>query len=330
VEAGTTKNTVSKALRGAPGVGEETRSRILRLADEYGYTRHVVRGAEGANRAAQITMVCKEEFLNEPFFWAAVFSGVWEGAAEGRASIRCVISEKIVGAPSQMAEFNAKFCDGILAMGYLSDELLVSLSRLGIPMVVVDHYTDAIDCDFVNSANRAGVVRAVRYLAGMGHTAIGFVNNERHTYTYSYHERYRGYANAMKTLGLPVVERFVWPKSTFDNSEVYFYERIAAMEKQGGDRPTAFVCVNDLTGWNLLTALNARGYRVPEDFSLVGFDNNLVYGPQLTSMDVPQKTFGRRALQTLLRRLEAPDAPFEHIQIATTLVERDTVRDLRR
>jgi len=216
-----------------------------------------------------------------------------------------------------------EYCDGILVLGVLPDSQLIRIRNLGIPMVVVDHYSDSVECDYINTANVNGVIKAVDFLAQNGHKKIGFINNEFATVTDSHANRYRGYRKRLDDLGLEVDPHFIWPNASYDKFD-YFRKQLDKLNAYG-DAPTAWVCVNDTTAYNFYTVLTERGLRVPEDFSIIGFDNISGIPPILTTMEIPQRTMGRTALSRLMRRLKKPDEPFESIELFTKLVDRGSV-----
>jgi DNA-binding LacI/PurR family transcriptional regulator len=323
-ELGTTKNTVSKAMRGATGVSDEMRSRVLKLACDYGYKNGK---ADLAKPPVQVTMVWLEKHFKDTYFWTNVCSGILECAAENGASLNTIIIDKVKEDISQIPALQKKYCEGVLVMGDLPAGALGMIKALELPMVVVDYYSCSIDCDYINTANKKGILKAMRHMAQMGHTKIGFVNNRDAVNIYSFTKRYEAYISEMGELGFPVDKSFVWPDSSYDDNS-YLKEQLAGLESRSSF-PTAFMCVNDITGRNLHAVLLEKNYKVPEDISIVGFDNiHFPFGPLLTTIDAPQNAIGRRALSQLLRRLSQPEAPFESIQINTTLIDRGTVRRL--
>jgi DNA-binding LacI/PurR family transcriptional regulator len=327
-ELGTTKNTVSKALRGASGVGEELRTRILALAEEYGYSKGPL-PASASKTPVAITMVWREHHFRDAYFWSNVCSGVLEKASENSISINTVIVEKMKDDIRQLPAFQSSYCQGALMMGDPTPGFLEKLMSMGIPVVGVDCSSDSIDCDFVNTDNKKGIKVAMRHLAEMGHRKIGFVNNKAAVRTYSFQQRFEAFLEGMREMGAPVDKRFIWPDSSYD-SNTYLMNQARLLEAIG-EAPTAWVCVNDLTGRNLHAVLTECGYRIPEDMSIIGFDNiSFPFGPYLTTIDAPQKAIGQRALAQLLHRIENPNEPYESIFLNATLVDRETVRNIKR
>lgn len=319
-ELGTTKNTVSRALRGKPGVSEELRGKILDLAALRGYQKRVEE--ETSPTPTKITMVCNSAMPTDIFFWPSVIGGIFEYSAKHHISTHSVIVDTVEDDVKYLLPLQEKHCDGILVMGTIPEATLQHIAELGLPMLVLDHYSDNVECDYVNVGNRNGMLKAVDFLYNHGHRNIGFINNETAHYTYSLTHRYQGYKQRMEELGLVVDPRFVWGESKYADLQ-YFRDNLDAL---GSDAPTAWLCANDVTAYNFCAVLRERGIRVPEDVSVIGFDNIPgVFHTQLTTLAVPQSNMGQYALRRLMRRLRRPNEPFENIEIFTQLINKESV-----
>jgi len=320
-EIGTTKNTVSRAIRGKSGVSDELRDKINNLAAQYGYQKKM----QARKEQIKVTMVCNSGLPGDIYFWPSVMRGIFEYSAKHQISINSVIVDMIKDDIKYLLPLQEEHCDGILIVGTLPDAQFVRIAGLGIPMVTVDHYSDSVACDFVNTANEHGTLKAVDFLVERGHKKIGFINNEAATHTHSLTHRYQGYKKRIESLGLTVDPHFVWPNSSYTDNQ-YFKEQLDMLAAYG-DAPTAWICVNDLTAYNFCSVLKERGLRIPEDVSVIGFDNIPgIFHTQLTTMEIPQSIIGCRALRKLMRRMSHPEEPFEYIEIFTRLVDRGSVK----
>jgi len=220
-----------------------------------------------------------------------------------------------------------KHCDGILIVGTLPDTQFERIAKLGMPMVTIDHYSDHVECDYVNYANENGIIKAIDFLAEQGHQKIGFINNETAPYIYSLTFRYQGYLKRMEQLGLKLDSQFIWPNSSYNDNQ-YFNSQLDMLDSYG-DRPTAWICANDLTAYNFCSVLKERGICIPDDVSVVGFDNIPgVFHTPLTTLEIPKNAIGQRALHRLMSRLKNPEEPFESIEIFTRLIVRESVKKI--
>ena len=97
--------------------------------------------------------------------------------------------------------------------------------------------------------------------------------------------------------------------------------------ESGEDRPTAWICGNDSTAGDFYCVLLEHGFKIPDDFSIIGFDNNsLFYTQFLTTMAIPQKSMGRHAVSRLMHRIRNPGEPYVNILFNTDMVVRNSVK----
>ena len=327
IELGISKNTVSRALRGLSGVSEDVRQKIVTLAEDSGYK---IKSETGT--LYHIVMVHRKVLAEDLTFWPVVLSGIMTFAADKGISIRVITidSENGNGNNSQLQSIKSQKCDGLLVVSDIDDKSLHTLTEFNLPMVVVDYHSDIFDCDYVVTANRKGIFKALSHLVENNHTKIGFVGNKADRY--SYRERYHAYRYYMQEFGLLVDDRNVWLDVGYH--EYDFYKR--KIDELGNKElnhncnlATAYLCVNDAMAVDFAIALGEYGYHVPDDISIVGFDNIGYPGGRLfTTLDVKKQAMGKRAVEQLLAKISNPEKTFETISINTELITRDTVKKL--
>ncbi|MGI4789697.1 MAG: GntR family transcriptional regulator [Janthinobacterium lividum] len=206
-----------------------------------------------------------------------------------------------------------------------------SVQAQGHPVVFVDRYDEALSCDFVGIDNYASAREAVEYLLGLGHTRIAHLTHDPEAS--SIQERAAGYEAALHFAGLPKSAGTTWvmPSETFPECIENFVTWFLETEQP----PTAVFALNDQIAHILIARLEARGKRVPEDLSVMGFDDDDMYSARpalLTTMRQPFERIGQRAAEILLRRLSSPLSPTTFLQVLmpTHLVERSTCRSLEK
>lgn len=206
-----------------------------------------------------------------------------------------------------------------------------SAQRQGHPVVFVDRYDDAMLSDFVGIDNYAAAKDATEYLLRLGHTRIAHLTGNERTSTLR--ERAAGYQVALQRAGLPASAERIWalPAQTYPQC----MDEFVAWLLQTPSPPTAVFAINDPIAHTLIARLEAQGKRVPEDLSVLGFDDDDMYSARpalLTTLRQPFERIGQRAAELLLRRLAhtAPPQTFQHILLPTHLVERSTCRSLER
>lgn len=215
---------------------------------------------------------------------------------------------------------------GILIWPVLYDDPARCLFKLvhqgPIPMVLVDRTFDELDCDYVTSDNYAGARAAVEYLVDLGHRRIAFLSRPV-LQLLTVGERLRGYQDALQDAGLAPLEPWLVGE-TDQEMEIVFtlrsYSGFASQEieqivryLQAPQRPTAIFAMNDMMAMHAIKAIRLVGLRVPEDLSLVGFDDEGIVN---TLLDVPLTTvaqdgfsMGKRAAELLIQRMEGHDGP---------------------
>ncbi len=317
------KNTVSKALRGAPGVSDELRKKIIDLASEMGYKKAARPSGKSLNN---ITIIGRKTFFAEVTFWPHVFYGITHYAGDKDIKISIVnVDETKEDKPDTFSSIISHESDGYIIVGTISDLLLKKIKATNIPIVVVDHFSEEIDCDYINSSNKIGIYKVIKHLYQNNHKRIGFIGNS--ISAYSFVERYEAYLKYMQEFSLPVLSDYIWLDAEYLNTE-YYKNKIALLGKSQ-NFPTAWVCVNDNTALTFMNALIEMGIKVPADISITGFDNisNLLYS-SLTTIEVPKQSMGERAVEQLLFRAENPDAPYTNIVLHTNLIQRSSVKTI--
>lgn len=199
----------------------------------------------------------------------------------------------------------------------------------GLPVVMIDNLRD-IDADYVVSDNFGGARQAVEHLAALGHRSIGHITHEALTLIPSRPERVRGFVDTCKRLGFrdhecPV---FALPEHAAED-EVAFCEW-AREFLSDRDMPTAYFCYSDFVAEKLFRAVQATGKRVPEDVSIVGFDNSIVARScpvPLTSIDRNRGVQGLLAVRLLAERVENSEKDLDcrkGLIVPCHIVERDS------
>jgi DNA-binding LacI/PurR family transcriptional regulator len=201
-------------------------------------------------------------------------------------------------------------------------ESITMLGELGIPYVALFSAPSTSQCDSVAVDDYSGVNQAMRYLASLGHKNIGFCRPVPGDAPHPREQAYRQYA---KEAGIAAPEKFIVSLEALD--ERRYTEELNAMLGQKPS-PTAFVAGNDHTALRLIKRLSALKWRVPEDVSIIGFDNSAFteYLPvALTTVNQPKREMGRRALEMLLEHIELSSSQTGRSEIFETyLIVRDS------
>ncbi len=321
--AGVSKSLVSLVMRGSPLVGVERREAVLRAATELDYRPNAVARSLVRKRSFVIGVVLSD--LHNPFF-AEVVDGIEE---EARICGYQALFSTARLSPEREAEALETFLelrtDGlILAGAELPIQDIVAVATMA-PLVLVTRSTRSPLVDSVTNDDRAGARLAVEHLVALGHRAIAHIDGGKGAGAAA---RRSSYLATMSNHGLAEEASIVRGAFTEEGGAAGV-ERLLAR----GRTPTAIFAANDLAAVGALHALGERALRVPEDVSLVGYDNSSLAAlghVDLTTIDQPRRQLGAAAVRLLLERLDRGRREARHLVVPPHLVTRGTTSSPRR
>ncbi len=325
--SGVSVSTVSLVLNNKPGISQETRRRVLEVAEQLAYPLKAQTTARTLNRLSTLGMVVKTDPDSPPQanpFYSKVILGIEDVCRRSGinllfATLPVDENNRPVEAPQLMYHQGV---DGLLMVGTYLDQPLSSLSEKRTPpIVLVDGYSRGDSYDKVVSDNFWGAYQAVNYLIRKGHRHIGLLGSEPNAYP-SLQERRNGYLRAMKDhkLSPGYIANFNINCSKGYNETIAFLQDYPHL--------TALFCINDDVASHAVRALNTLGKRVPTDISIIGYDDTYLAmntQPALTTMHVDTLAMGRAAVHLLALRSENPESARMTLTIHPRLVERDSV-----
>lgn len=313
--AGVSKSLVSLVMRGSPQVSDQKRRAVLRAAQELSYRPNAVARSLVRKRSNLIGVMLSD--LHNPFF-VEVVDGIQEEAltAEYHALFNTGGREAAGEAEAIEALLQLR-TDGLILASPVLPARQIRASATATPVVLVARPSRWPEVDSVTNDDRAGASLAVGHLVELGHRAIAHIDGGKGAGAAA---RRAGYKKAMKGHGRePIV---VPGEYTEDGGAT----GVAHLLKERR-RPTAIFAANDLAAIGALQALEANGLRVPEDVSLVGYDNTALAGLghiELTTIDQPRRKIGATAVQLLLDRLAGNRDRARHVLLQPSLVVRRT------
>lgn len=297
--AGVSRALVSLALNGSPKVSDMRRQRVFDACAELGYRRNAVARQLASRRSGSVGVLLND--LHNPFF-AETYDGVADGA--GGHEMRLLLTtgnRRPSGEQDAIDHMLEHRVDGmILVSPRLPAAAIVAASQI-VPVVVVGRVVkgDRIDC--VTNDERRGAGEVVDHLVALGHTRIVHIHGGAGAGAKA---RWRGYEQAMKAHGL-----------TPDVVPGDFTEQAGAAAAEvlltRAPRPTAVYAANDMAAVGALNTFERAGLSVPDDVSVVGYDNTFLARMQdiaLSSVDQSTDEMGRIAVALLAKRIEQPDA----------------------
>jgi LacI family transcriptional regulator len=319
--AGVSIATVSRAVNGRGDVSEETRGMVRRIAREHGYT--VNRNARGLS-AGRTGLIGVTLPVIHPTYFSSIVASMAEALGEHDMRIvLCPTQHQHDREISLIERLMHGTTDGaILVLPEESASELRTLVRQGYRFVVVDPselHND--DIPAVSAAHSAGADQAMRHLLSLGHRRIAAITGPRGRLATE--ERLRGYYAAIAGVGVLLDAQLV---AESDFTVAGGFEAAASLLELP-DRPTAIFAFNDPLALGAMQAARSHGLRIPEDVSIVGFDDTIeaqFVTPGLTTVRQPLAEMGRMAVSLLIRLLENQAHETVQLELATRLVVRSS------
>jgi LacI family transcriptional regulator len=300
--AGVSKATISRVLNGKPDVDPETRERVLRLVDEFGFVPSIAASGLAGGRSRLLGV------LIPSLIWPLmpeVMRGIGE-VVENTAYELVLYTMSPTQDRSAVIDriLAAKLTSGLLAVfpGQSTDHLNW-LQDQGFPIVMIDDQGAPTRAPWVGTDNREGAYAAVRHLLSLGHRRIAHIQAPS-TFQVS-KDRAAGYRDALAEAGLALEPSFLVEGDFRPSSGRVGAEKLLSLP----NRPTAIFAANDEMAYGVLAAAETLGLRVPDDLAVVGFDDiasSAHIRPPLTTVRQPFYEMGQAATRMLLSQVEAP------------------------
>ncbi|WP_162463327.1 LacI family DNA-binding transcriptional regulator [Paenibacillus psychroresistens] len=326
------KFTVSQALSGKSGVGNDTRQRILKLAEALGYRVKPIAvsgrlSLEYSEPAVTSTVFIymKEEFRKETNFWARVLDGLQAGCREMGWTYSFIDNSTNLSTFTDLVN-HAKNPLGIIVIGISQRSHLLVLQNVGLPIVLVDHEDPLISADVILNANMEASLIACNHLIAQGCSSLIFIG--RDSLAVSFKERWWGCKLAIEEWNKANPEQRCslqkWSISlAMRNWQQQFEKRILAWEPH--NFPNAILCANDQIAMQLLLTFKRLNITVPDQCRVVGIDNieaSADTSPSLTTIELAKEPLGMRAIQSLKRKLQNGHTIREKIILSAELIIR--------
>ena len=313
--------TVSKVINGRYGVAVETSQRVQQAIDDLGYEASLA-AQSLRNHKTNVIGVLVSDF--EPFS-----SEVLKGAAD---ALRGTGFELVVysagGRVGEHVGWERRYLSrlsGTLIDGAVLVTPTVTDVNYGAPIVAVDPHTGPTGMPTVDSDNWYGARLGVSHLLDLGHRRIGMITGRPDLQSAQLRES--GYREALSDAGVPIDEDLIQLGAFDPDIAREAAHRLLIMP----DRPTAIFAANDLSAITAMAVAAELGLRVPDDLSLVGFDNvpeSALATPPLTTVEQPIRLMGQRAVEMLVKLIRGEPVDTNHIRLATRLVHRSSTRAL--
>ena len=325
-ELNISRNAVSLALAGKPGIGPELRQRIHDSAERLQY-----RGPTKASitKGLNFISLAPEFPAGENPFYTHIFSGIEQGLkSAGHHLMFASVTNNQYDDPRLPSIFQTIKFAGILLIGAFPARYIQKIQSSGLPMVIVDHQLENLPVHTVGCTNSSGMYQLTQLILNSGHTDIGFIGPIQ--LSRAYYERWTGFCRAMEQADVErnkqaeITES--WPIDQIDNLEI-----IRSAMRNLPHIPRVFICLSDLIAMSVMVVLREMGLRIPTDVSLTGFDDiqaaHLTL-PPLTTYRAPRLEMGREAARYICQLVAQPGLPPSQREMYGSLQIRESVLSL--
>lgn len=317
-------STVSRVIADSPRISEETKQKVKKAMEHLGYHPNF----NARNLASQSTKVLglvmpssKDVGFQNPFF-PTVLQGISEGAQEKNYALQMSTgkSEKeVLDAVIQMVQ--GKRVDGVILLySNVDDQVITYLKEQKFPFVLIGKpYIDIEEITHVDNDNVRAAKEATEYLIGYGHKKIGFIGGSPELMVTV--DRVTGYKQALQNSDLIITNNYMIHEEFLREGGQGAIRELMALEQP----PTALVVADDFMTLGVLNTLDELGITVPDDLSIVSFNNVLLAEmarPPLTSVDINIFELGYQASKNLIVMIENNNEPTKRLIISHRIIER--------
>ena len=321
--AGVSVSTVSRVLNDKDDVADETYDRVQQIIDELGYASSLAARGMRSSRTNVIGLIMPD--VAAPYS-VAVLQGVNQAIAQLDYDLIVYTNgdaRKNASAAHEayfVSLLNGSVTDGVIVVTPVATNFSTAA-----PIVAIDPNNESPECPAIISTNREGALQAMNYLVNLGHRRIGFINGRSELVSAS--RRLQGYADGLAAAGIPFDPNLIETGDYTTETAVICAHRLLDLDNP----PTAIFAANDQTAMGVYQAAKEIGLRVPEDLSVIGFDNlrEFVYmDPPLTTIDQFISEMGTIAVEMLVKLVNEEDLETDLYKFRTRLVIRDSCRSL--
>ncbi len=325
-EADVSISTVSHVINKSKYVSEETQRKVKKAISKLNYRPNIIARSLRTRRTRTVGVLLPD--IAQPFF-AQVVRGMEQAAKERKYTLvlGCTFYD-LEEENKQIESLIDQSIDGLIFFcGYDSYAHIKEVQDNHVPVVVVDREISDKSIPSVLIDNTLAMQSAVQYLIDSGHREIGYITFPFDNQT-TIKRRYDGYINALKINSIEINPDYIVIDDSMRLNELQATYNIMKKKIEGDMLPTAYAVLADFLAIGLIKALKDFNFSVPEDISVIGFNNESICEfsePPLTTVKQPKKLMGFTALNLLLDIIEGRDIDEKNIFLPTTIIERESV-----
>lgn len=327
--AGVSIPTVSKTLRNRGGVSPKIQLRVMNAVRETGYQRKA-HYLETKLDLKTITLLSYVSYGSNDLFYGEIFKGIQDECQNIGLELNIVLASSPEEIDRDYLRRTLKDVQALLLVGIDSGEILDTIVELGVTATIVNGYDRQMRIASVTPDYRFGGWQATKHLIDNGHCEIMHIT---HMHRDSMRRRFDGFRDALEDAGIPFDAKRHLIDTEFHIGDDGVENAMKALLAKGRPQCTAFFCVTDVCAVSVVQSLTKAGYRVPEDYSVFGFDDLpicQIFTPHISSVNIDRVGLGRTGVRLLGEQVSNSDQRVRRIELGVHLVERETVRHLDR
>lgn len=333
--AGVSRSTVSRVINDYPNVPEKTKEKVMKIIQQYNYYPNLSAQVLAGKRTRTIGLFLIDSgHVSTDMISSLLIARVIESASLlGYYVLTHIIRDTgdKEAIRTVKESFYQKRIDGGIFIGAANYEpFLEQLIAEGFIIAILDQDLPGHNESnrlVINFDNETGGEQAIDYLVSLNHKRIGVIKGDLERF--SGPAKFQGYKNAMIKHNLQLVDNWI---ISGDFNEASGYKAVYDLIRiNGSDLPTAIFTANDNVAFGAIRALNELGIRVPEDISIIGFDDHALssrFKPALTTIHVDFELLMHKLTSALIDRIEKDTKVFKQLMVGTSLVIRDSCREI--
>lgn len=329
-KANVSSATVSMVLNNKKGISSATRENVLKIVKDLGYSFSSNKKNSTSNRGnLQLTIFKKHsKVVSDTPFFQALTEGIESEARHNSYKLNITYMSRSANINDIKKDLKKNSIDGMLLLGTEMDEQdFIEFLDIDIPILFLDSNFININANYVVIDNISGAYKGTKHLLDNGHRNIGYLKSS--ISIQNFEERYEGYKKALD-------------EAQITNSSNYIVSLMPTMNEAYKDMkkylsgnpylPTAYIADNDIIAMGAIKALKENSYKIPEDISIVGFDDMpfcTMIEPTLTTINVNKKIFGHLAIDNLIDIIERKKNYKLKTVLSVTLILRNSVMPIK-
>jgi len=314
--------TVGRVIHNNGYVAEDKRKEIEQIIKD---TRYIPNKMAQALKYSRSKLIGHMTLFSQNMLYEQISSAVDKAASNQGYHVMTLASNYNQGEEAkQIDELIAQRVEGLIITSnvMINRELITKLVDNKIPVVMIERAINMPNVDCILVDDMEGVYGAVTHILEKGHRRIGFIGrNPEHEVEFN---RYKGYCKAINDYGIPTLPEFI--QLVPDYSILLGHQATEALMEEANP-PTAIFTTSDIYACGVMQCLYEKNIRVPDDISIVGYDNTLaaMLSPAISSVGLPYQEIGDWAIKLLQARMENEKEPAQSVMINTRFIDRKTV-----